>query len=318
MGRSRGDKGRPEGNRNLKRKKSRPGLRALAVVIVVLVVAGVGVLVYPTVSGEISSLKRSREISSYEKTVESMNKEEISGCWEEAEAYNASHAGFGLYSDAFDDDGGSESGDYMDVLNINGDGIMGYICIPKIDVSLPIYHGTSVEVLEMGAGHQENTQLPIGGEGNHAMLAGHRGLPTGKFFADLDLLEEGDEFYLCILDEVLAYEVDQILPMVEEDDYETLTAALEPVEGEDLVTLFTCTPYGINTHRLLVRGHRVPYNGELDSDGRHLLRDYYMLIILAAAVAAVIVAAVCRMMKRRWGSCPEKEGALCVFLRKVR
>ena len=139
---------------------------------------------------------------------------------------------------------------------------MGIVEIPKIDVELPIYHTTDEEVLQIGAGHLEGSSLPVGGESTHAVISAHRGLPSAKLFTDLDQMAEGDVFYLHILDETLAYEVDQILPMVDKDDTEALTEALAIEEGKDYVTLFTCTPYGVNTHRLLVRGVRTEYNGE--------------------------------------------------------
>ena len=145
-----------------------------------------------------------------------------------------------------------QKAEYERLLDISGQGIMGYIEIPEIDVSLPIYHGTEDPVLQVAVGHLEWTSLPVGGESTHCVLSGHRGLPSAKLFTNLDKLREGDTFLLRVLDETLTYEVDQIL-IVEPQD----TAALEIVEGQDYCTLVTCTPYGINTHRLLVRGHRI-------------------------------------------------------------
>ena len=142
----------------------------------------------------------------------------------------------------------------MSALNLAGDGIMGTVEIPKIGITLPIYHTTDEEVLEKAAGHLEGSSLPVGGESTHAVISAHRGLPSASLFTDLDLLEEGDHFLIHVLDETLCYEVDQILT-VEPDE----TEALQVEEGEDLVTLLTCTPYGVNTQRLLVRGHLVPY-----------------------------------------------------------
>ena len=194
-------------------------------------------------------------------------------------------------------------------MNLAGDGMMGYISIPKINVELAIYHGTSDEVLQTGVGHIEGTKLPIGGEGNHTVLAAHRGLPSAKLFTDLDQLVEGDEFYIHIFDEVLAYQVDQILPMVDKDDTEALTEALGIEEGQDYVTLFTCTPYGVNTHRLLVRGTRVEYNGEEDvpetpvEAARGLLEDYYMFFL----IGGICVTALAVLFLRRGSGRKEKK-----------
>ena len=168
---------------------------------------------------------------------------------------------------------------------------MGYISIPSINVELAIYHGTEESVLQTGIGHVNGTKLPIGGEGNHTVLAGHRGLPSARLFTDIDQLVRGDKIYIHILDEVLAYEVDQILDMVDKDDTDTLNKAMTIEEGEDYITLFTCTPYGVNSHRLLVRGSRIEYGGEEELDQTitetmvEAIQNYYMIyLILGLAV----------------------------------
>ena len=173
---------------------------------------------------------------------------------------------------------------------------MGYLSIPKINIRLSLYHGTGDDVLQTGVGHLNGTKLPIGGESTHSVLAAHRGLPSARLFTDIDQLYRGDRFYIRILDETLAYEVDQILPMVDKDDTEALEKALQIVEGEDHVTLFTCTPYGVNSHRLLVRGVRVPYEGEEEvarTPVETMLRavqNYYMLyLILGLSVTLLII-----------------------------
>ena len=203
----------------------------------------------------------------------------------------------------------AENTAYWQVLNIAGDGVMGYLSIPKIDVKLSIYHGTSDEVLQTGIGHLDGTALPIGGESTHSVLAAHRGLPSARLFTDVDQLQEGDKFYIHVLDEVLAYQVDQILDMVDKDDHETLEAALQTEEGKDYVTLFTCTPYGVNSHRLLVRGVRVPYNGEEDVEPTaaesmlQSIQDYYMLyLILGLAVTFLVILLLRFLMK------PKRQG----------
>lgn len=176
------------------------------------------------------------------------------------------------------------------------DGVMGYLSIPKINLRLSVYHGTSEEVLQTGIGHLNGTKLPMGGESTHSVLAAHRGLPSARLFTDIDQLEPGDLFYLHILDETFAYQVDQILPMVDKDDMETLQEALQITEGEDYVTLFTCTPYGVNSHRLLVRGTRIPYNGEEEQTSTPMetmvrsVQNYYMLyLILGLSVTLLVI-----------------------------
>ena len=158
---------------------------------------------------------------------------------------------------------------YMSCLNLTGDGIMGKVRIPKIGVNLPIFHTPAEDLLEIGAGHLEGSTLPIGGKGTHSVISAHRGLPSASLFTDLDKLEIGDNFFIEVLNETLAYEVDQILVVEPEE-----TEALAVVEGEDLLTLLTCTPYGMNTQRLMVRGHRVPYSPNMIEEGKVPLGAY--------------------------------------------
>lgn len=234
-----------------------------------------------------------------------MTEEDFDKAWEEARAYNATFEQNSIMSDVFgideaDDIKGTE---YWKVLNVGGDGIMGYITIPKINIKLAIYHGTGTDVLQTGVGHLNGTKLPVGGEGNHTVLSAHRGLPSAKLFTDIDQLKEKDRFYLHILNEDMAYEVDQILPMVEKDDYDTLQEALKIEAGQDYVTLFTCTPYGVNSHRLLVRGHRVPYDGELETTPTQsmvqAIQNYYMLyLLLGLGVTCLVIFFMKRYMKK--------------------
>ncbi|MCD8125057.1 MAG: class C sortase [Lachnospiraceae bacterium] len=297
------------------RKKEKQPLKArlAGLAFALLFLVGFAILIYPTVSNQWNTWRQSRLISSYNSTVTEAEAEDLSEEWEAAEAYNESVSGLSTYTDAFDSDTETEEDSlYQSLLNLSGDGVMGYISIPKINVKLAIYHGTDETALQTGVGHLEGTDLPIGGEGSHAVIAGHRGLPSARLFTDLDQLEIGDQFYLYILDEVLAYEVDQILPMVDKDDYETLLAALAPVEGEDYVTLYTCTPYGVNTHRLLVRGHRIPYEGETESTVMsavlQAIRDYYMLyLLMGLAVTALGILAVRAVSGRKAGVEDEEE-----------
>lgn len=270
-----------------------------------LFLIGFGVLAYPTLANQWNTYRQSRLISGYDEAVSQMTEEDFDKAWEEARAYNATFEQNSIMSDVFgideaDDIKGTE---YWKVLNVGGDGIMGYITIPKINIKLAIYHGTGTDVLQTGVGHLNGTKLPVGGEGNHTVLSAHRGLPSAKLFTDIDQLKEKDRFYLHILNEDMAYEVDQILPMVEKDDYDTLQEALKIEAGQDYVTLFTCTPYGVNSHRLLVRGHRVPYDGELETTPTQsmvqAIQNYYMLyLLLGLGVTCLVIFFMKRYMKK--------------------
>ena len=190
---------------------------------------------------------------------------------------------------------------------------MGYLSIPKINIKLAIYHGTADDVLQTGVGHLNGTKLPIGGESTHCVVAAHRGLPSAKLFTDIDQLRNGDKFYIHVLDQVLAYEVDQILPTVDKDDHETLENALKIEEGKDQVTLFTCTPYGVNSHRLLVRGTRVAYNGEEDKEATisesmvESIKNYYMIYtILGLAVTLLVILLLRYLSKKKKNKQPKE------------
>lgn len=271
-----------------------------------LFLIGFGILAYPTIANQWNTYRQSRLISDYDQAVSQMDEEDFDKAWEEARAYNATFEQNSIMSDVFgideaDDIKGTE---YWKVLNVGGDGIMGYITIPKINIKLAIYHGTDTDVLQTGVGHLNGTKLPVGGEGNHTVLSAHRGLPSAKLFTDIDQLKEKDRFYLHILNEDMAYEVDQILPMVDKDDYDALQEALKVEEGQDYVTLFTCTPYGVNSHRLLVRGHRVPYDGELETTPTQsmvqAIQNYYMLyLLLGLGVTCLVIFFMKRYVKKK-------------------
>lgn len=262
-----------------------------------LFLIGFGLLVYPTVSDQWNTYRQSRLISNYETAVENLTEEDFSDEWQKAIAFDQALVQNDLYGDVFgEDDGELESTEYWNVLNVANDGVMGYLSIPKINVKHAIYHGTGDKVLQTGIGHLNGTKLPIGGESTHSVLAAHRGLPSARLFTDLDQIKKGDMFYVHVLDEILAYQVDQILDMVDKDDHETLEAALQIEEGKDQVTLFTCTPYGVNSHRLLVRGTRVPYNGEEEAETSvaesmlKTVQNYYMLyLILGLSITFLII-----------------------------
>ena len=219
--------------------------------LVAVFLLGVCILLYPTASDYWNSLHQTRAIGAYEDALAGMTRRDYDAAFQQAEDYNRALAALDAPMSEYQSL--SDAGmDYEEILNINGVGIMGYIEIPAINVSLPIYHGTDDNVLQIAAGHISWTSLPVGGESSHCVLSGHRGLPSAKLFTNLDQLVEGDTFTIRVLDEVLTYEVDQIL-IVEPED----VSALEIIPGRDLCTLVTCTPYGINTHRLLVRGTRI-------------------------------------------------------------
>lgn len=262
-----------------------------------LFLTGFGILVYPTVSNQWNTYRQSRLISDYEKVVSDMKPEDYTEEWGAAREFDSTLVQNNIYGDVFgSDDTQIEDTDYWKALNVAEDGVMGYLSIPKINVRLAIYHGTAEDVLQTGIGHMNGTSLPIGGESTHSVLAAHRGLPAARLFTDIDQMQQGDMFYIHVLDETLAYQVDQILDMVEKDDHETLEDALQIQEGKDQVTLFTCTPYGVNSHRLLVRGTRVPYNGEEETENTPVdsmlraIQNYYMLyLILGLAVTLLVI-----------------------------
>ena len=193
--------------------------KILNVVFALMFAAGFLLLTYPTISDQWNTYRQSKLISSYEEAVSTMEPEDFSKEWEKARAFNDTLTENNIYGDVFaGEDEDLEDTEYWSVLNAAGDGVMGYISIPKINVKLSIYHGTSDDILQTGVGHLDGTKLPIGGESTHCVLAAHRGLPSARLFTDIDQLEKGDRFYIHVLDEVLAYEVDQIYDMVDKDD----------------------------------------------------------------------------------------------------
>lgn len=258
---------------------------------------GFAILIYPTVSNQWNTYRQNQLISSYEELIGKMAEEDFTKEWEKANAFNDTIIHNNIFGDVFGENGDDiKNTEYWQILNVGNDGVMGYVSIPKINVKLSIYHGTADDVLQTGIGHLNGTKLPIGGESTHSVLAAHRGLPSARLFTDIDQLERGDMFYIHVLDETLAYQVDQILDMVDKDDSETLQKALQIEEGQDYVTLFTCTPYGVNSHRLLVRGTRVPYNGEEEIESTAAesmlksIQNYYMIyLILGLSVTLLVI-----------------------------
>ena len=217
------------------------------IILILIFLVGLSVMLYPTVSDYVNQRHQSRALASYDETVNEMSDADYTAYFEAADAYNQRLAA--TPNSFFTPE---QVSGYDETLDVSGTGIMGYITIPRIGVELPVYHGTSDGVLQVAAGHLEGSSLPVGGAGTHAVISAHRGLPSAKLFTNLDELEAGDTFTITVLDRVLTYEVDQISIVLP-----TETDNLKVVDGKDYVTLMTCTPYGINSHRLLVRGRRI-------------------------------------------------------------
>ena len=257
---------------------------ASTMILILILVVGLSLMLYPSLSNWWNEAHQSRAIAAYSQEVSKLDENRYDELWQQAWEYNRSLVGReNVY--LLDD---SQKAEYERLLDVSGMGIMGYIEIPSINVSLPIYHGTEESVLQVAVGHLEWTSLPVGGESTHCVLSGHRGLPSAKLFTDLDRLVVGDRFRLGVLDQVLTYEVDQIL-IVEPQD----TEALLIEEGKDLCTLVTCTPYSINTHRLLVLGHRV----ETEKDAKNVrvtsdaiqIEPYLVAPVVAAPILLVLL-----------------------------
>lgn len=223
------------------------------IIFALIFIMGLSIFLYPSVSNYINSKNQSRAITNYQDALNSIAQEDYSKIWQEAYKYNEALAGKAMNFTLTDE----EKAEYNSILDPTGTGVIGYIEIENIGVNLPIYHGTEETVLQVGIGHLEGTSFPTGTPTTHAALSGHRGLPSAKLFSDLDQMIEGDTFLLHILDQTFAYQVDQINIVLPEE-----TSDLAIVDGKEYVTLVTCTPYGVNTHRLLVRAKRVDYNEE--------------------------------------------------------
>lgn len=236
-----------------KKKKKKKSSKFSTALLVFIFIVGLAIMLYPTVSDYWNSLHQSRAIATYSQNVSSLDENEYKQILEQAQWFNE-YIKTNCVGGSLNDE---QMKMYEEILDISGTGIMGYIEIPSIDVSLPIYHTVDNDVLQIAVGHIEWSSLPVGGEGTHCVLSGHRGLPSAKLFTNLDKLGEGDTFMIHVLNETLTYEVDQVL-IVEPKDVSTLTT----IDGEDLCTLVTCTPYGVNSHRMLVRGHRVENTNE--------------------------------------------------------
>jgi len=253
----------------------------------ILFIAGLSLLLYPTVSDYWNSSRSTKAIMSYDEEVSKLEKQKYEQVWNDARSYNSSL--IGRENDYLLSD--EQQAQYNSLLDLTGTGIMGYIEIPNIRCSVPIYHGTEENVLQIAIGHLEWSSLPTGGESTHAVLSGHRGLPSARLFSDLDKIVEGDTFMLRILDEVLTYEVDKI-SIVEPHE----TEELKLQQGKDYCTLVTCTPYGVNSHRLLVRGHRVENLKKTTITLVSEAQQIDPLIVAPAIAAPVLIVLFARLM----------------------
>lgn len=272
---------------------------------IVKVFRGVGYLIafslilYPVVSNYVNQLHSTTIATDYEQEVSHLSENLENEMIEQAREYNKSLIGISSFIDPFSDTEGIQTEDdvYNNLLKIDDTGMMGYIDIPKLDIVLPVYHGISEKVLQSGVGHLPNTSLPVGGESSHAVLSGHRGLANAKIFTDLNKMEVGEVFYIKVLHHTFAYQVDQILTVLPSE-----TDALQIEKGKDYVTLVTCTPYAVNTHRLLVRGTRIPYEEAKNVDeevGLHRTIPFYMIILIGGIAAVVIIWISTKIYSRR-------------------
>ena len=262
--------------------------KVINIIIIALALIGVVLLVYPYVTYRLSERDQTYVVQQYDDSLAKMTEQQMQEEWERARAYNASLATSVLY-DPFASGQEDMDAEYLSLLDIAGNGVMCHIEIPKIKVDLPVFHGVSLSTLEKGAGHLEGSSLPVGGAGTHAVMTAHTGLNSAKLFTDLVELEIGDGYYIHTLDRILAYRVDNILTVEPED-----VGTLSTVEGKDYVTLVTCTPYGVNSHRLLVRGVRVDYSPEeiqqaiADTD-TVISKETVMLLAGAALLILLII-----------------------------
>lgn len=257
-----------------------------------MVLAGLAILLYPTVSNFLVERNSSRAIASYDQAVEDLSEEEYARMLADARAYNQGLAALaGVQADdssaGVPADAESLHAAYDGLLNLNGDGMMGYLSIPRLDVSMPVYHTVEEPVLQVGAGHMPETSLPVGGPSAHSVLSGHRGLPSAKLFTELDRMEKGDHFFIRVLGETFAYQVDSVETVL---PHETESLAIRA--GEDLCTLVTCTPYGINSHRLLVHAHGIPYVETMKQEAKVAGNPINLSLPHVLLIAALIVVAI--------------------------
>ena len=257
------------------------------------IIIGVGLLLYPTIANYWNSFHQTRAIMGYNESVASLSQKDYDRILKDAREYNRKLGETGIIWNMSDE----QKAEYNKQLNVDGTGIMGYVTIPQIRIKAPIYHGTNESVLQTAIGHLEQTSLPIGGKSSHSQISGHRGLPSARLFTDIDKIREGDTWTMTILDKTVTYQCDKI-SIVEPDDLSKLSIK----KGKDQCTLITCTPYGINTHRLLVRGHRIPNvdgNAALTADAVQVEPRYVIPFLATAILILVIILSVIASRRAR-------------------
>ena len=289
----------------MKQRKS----KLLTVVIILVFTAGVGLLLYPTVANYWNSFHQTRAIMSYTDSVSALTQEDYDRILNRAKKYNRRLSKTGIRWKMTK----AQKKDYESQLAVDESGIMGYVNIPKFHVRAPIYHGTNENVLQIAIGHLEQTSLPVGGKGSQCAVSGHRGLPSAKLFTDLDKVKEGDTWTMTVLNETFTYECDQI-SVVEPDDLTNLQIE----QGKDYCTLVTCTPYGINTHRLLVRGHRIPNADGLAKLTADAIQIEPRYIVPFAAVPIVLVLLVLMFVSLRRAGRFNPAEKVRLYLREMR
>lgn len=278
--------------------------KIINIILVLMLFLGIGILTYPFISNFLHEKKQDTIVTNYDKTVENMGQEKKDKLLEEAKKYNENLSGSAVLTDPFDPAAlKKENEEYHQILNENADGVMGYLEIPRIKCYEAIYHGTDDTILQKGIGHLANTSFPIGGEGTHAVLSGHTGLPDAELFTNLAQMKKDDIFYIHVLGNVLAYQVDQIKVVLPSE-----TDDLKIVAGKDYVTLVTCTPYGINSHRLLVRGVRVANDQNVKQQAEKQKKDgmeeeewkkIYQKAFVQGSLVAVLVLGILFLFTRK-------------------
>lgn len=252
------------------------------ILVIVLLISGIGIIAYPFIGNYLNQKNASQVMDTYQKTAKKLTPEQRTEMFQQAKIYNENLLGQPAHDPFIPGSGIVMPENYYQVLNVGG--TMGQIEIPSIDVKLPIYHGTKDNILRKAVGHLEGSALPIGGEGTHTVLTSHTGLTHAKLFTDLTELNKGDPFYIHVLDRTMAYEVDKI-SVIEPDHTEPLKA----VKGEDYATLLTCTPYGVNSHRLLVRGKRVPYQPKKKAQKKKLTTENHLLLKTVLVTSSIML-----------------------------
>lgn len=262
------------------------------IILCLVILIGIGLISYPSVSDWWNRFHQTRAVASYAAAVSQMKTEDYNRLFAEADDYNRKLAGTGMKWSMTDE----EIQEYNSILDISENGIMGYIDIPRIRQTLPIYHGTDDAVLQIAIGHLAGTSLPVGGDSTHCVVSGHRGLPSARLFTDLDRLIVGDIWTMTVLNRTVTYEVDQIR-IVEPEDL----SELQIVQGSDYCTLLTCTPYGINTHRLLVRGHRIPnLDGDANVTADAMQVDQTLVAMVVAVIILLILVIILLIVSSKW------------------